>query len=212
MLNEFKQFIARGNVIDLAVGIIMGAAFTGIVNSLVKDIIMPPIGLLLGNADFSNLFIDLSGQRPVSLADAQLKGLPVVAYGLFINDVIAFLIIAFVIFWIVKAVNRRRETAAPTLKDCTYCLTPIPIAATRCAACCSEVIATVVGEAAVLASERLVCHAKIVDAAPQCPCLLNRFPVCLLIPLAVTWTSNFANAPPCEICYEDEVSSAPRTQ
>ena len=142
MLKEFREFIARGNVIDLAVAVIIGAAFGKLVTSLVEGIIMPPIGLLLGNADFSNLFIDLSGQRPVSLADAQLRGLPVVAYGLFINDVIAFLIIAFVIFFIVKAVNRRKETAAPTVKDCTYCLTPIPIAATRCAACCSEVIAT----------------------------------------------------------------------
>ena len=142
MLKEFREFIARGNVIDLAVAVIIGAAFGKLVTSLVEGIIMPPIGLLLGNADFSNLFIDLSGQRPVSLADAQLKGLPVVAYGLFINDVITFLIIAFVVFLIVKAVNRRRETKAPTVKDCTYCLTPIPIAATRCAACCSEVVAT----------------------------------------------------------------------
>lgn len=142
MLKEFREFIARGNVIDLAVAVIIGAAFGKLVTSLVEGIIMPPIGLLLGNADFSNLFIDLSGQQPVSLADAQLKGLPVVAYGLFINDVIAFLIIAFVVFLIVKAVNRRRKTAAPTVRDCTYCLTPIPVAATRCAACCSEVIAT----------------------------------------------------------------------
>lgn len=142
MLKEFREFIARGNVIDLAVAVIIGAAFGKLVTSLVDGIIMPPIGLLLGNADFSKLFIDLSDQRPVSLADAQLKGLPVVAYGLFINDVIAFLIIAFVVFLIVKAVNRRRETKAPTVKDCAYCLTPIPIAATRCAACCSEVIAT----------------------------------------------------------------------
>jgi large conductance mechanosensitive channel len=142
MLKEFREFIARGNVIDLAVAVIIGAAFGKLVTSLVEGIIMPPIGLLLGNVDFSNLFIDLSGQGPVSLADAQLKGLPVVAYGLFINDVIAFLIIAVVVFLIVKAVNRRRETAAATVKDCTYCLTPIPVAATRCAACCSEVITT----------------------------------------------------------------------
>ncbi len=142
MLKEFREFIARGNVIDLAVAVIIGAAFGKLVTSLVEGIIMPPIGLLLGNVDFSNLFIDLSGQGPVSLADAQLKGLPVVAYGLFINDVIAFLIIAVVVFLIVKAVNRRRETAAATVKDCTYCLTPIPVAATRCAACCSEVVAT----------------------------------------------------------------------
>ena len=96
MLKEFKEFIARGNVIDLAVAVVIGAAFGKIVTSLVEGVIMPPIGLLLGKADFSNLFIDLSGQNPVSLADAQLKGLPVIAYGRFINDIINFLIIALV--------------------------------------------------------------------------------------------------------------------
>ena len=141
MLKEFRDFVARGNVIDLAVAVIIGAAFGRLVTSLVEGIIMPPIGMLLGNADFSNLFIDLSGQRPVSLADAQLKGLPVIAYGMFINDVIAFLIIAFCVFLIVKAINRHNETGAPTMKECTYCLTSIPIAATRCAACCSELTA-----------------------------------------------------------------------
>ena len=140
MLKEFRDFIARGNVIDLAVAVIIGAAFGRLVTSLVEGIIMPPIGMLLGNVDFSNLFIDLSGQRPVSLADAQLKGFPVIAYGMFINDVIAFLIVAFCIFLIVKAINRRKETGAP-MKECTYCLTSIPIAATRCAACCSELTA-----------------------------------------------------------------------
>jgi large conductance mechanosensitive channel len=139
MLKEFRDFIARGNVIDLAVAVIIGAAFGKLVTSLVEGIIMPPIGMLLGNADFSNLFIDLSGQRPVSLADAQLKGLPVIAYGMFINDVIAFLIIAFVVFLIIKAINSRKQTAPATTKECAYCLTSIPLAATRCAACCSEI-------------------------------------------------------------------------
>ncbi len=141
MLKEFRDFIARGNVIDLAVAVIIGAAFGKIVTSLVEGIIMPPIGMLLGNVDFSNLFIDLSGELPVSLADAQLKGLPVIAYGVFINDLITFLIIAFVVFLIVKAVNKmkREEPAAPSTKECPYCLSTIPLAASRCSACCSEV-------------------------------------------------------------------------
>jgi large conductance mechanosensitive channel len=141
MLREFKEFIARGNVIDLAVAVVIGAAFGRIVTSLVEGIIMPPIGLLLGKADFSNLFIDLSGQRPVSLAEAQLKGLPVIAYGTFLNDVVSFLIITFVVFLIVKAVNRMRAAPPPppNTKDCPHCLTAIPLAARRCAACCAEV-------------------------------------------------------------------------
>jgi large conductance mechanosensitive channel len=140
MLREFKEFIARGNVIDLAVAVVIGAAFGRIVTSLVEGVIMPPIGLLLGNADFSNLFIDLSGRRPASLAEAQVQGLPVIAYGQFINDVISFLIIAFVIFLVVKAVNRLRAAPPPppTTKDCPYCLTAIPLGAKRCAACCAD--------------------------------------------------------------------------
>ncbi len=141
MLKEFKEFITRGNVLDLAVAIIIGAAFGRIISSLVEGIIMPPIGMLLGNVDFSSLFIDLSGQRPVSLADAQLRGLPVIAYGSFFNEVVTFLIIAFVIFLIIKAVNKvkREEPAAVITKDCPYCLSAIPTAATRCAACCTDV-------------------------------------------------------------------------
>jgi len=144
MLKEFKEFISRGNVIDLAVAVVIGAAFGKIISSLVEGVIMPPIGLLLGKADFSNLFIDLSGQHPVSLADAQLRGLPVIAYGQFLNDVVTFLIIALVIFLIVKSVNRLKAAPPPppNSKDCPYCLTAIPLAATRCAACCSEVVAT----------------------------------------------------------------------
>lgn len=139
MLKEFKEFITRGNVLDLAVAVIIGAAFGRIITALVEGIIMPPIGMLLGNVDFSNLFIDLSGARPVSLADAQLKGLPVIAYGSFLNEVVTFLIIAFVVFLIIKAVNKtKREEPAVTTKDCPHCLSAIPTAATRCAACCSD--------------------------------------------------------------------------
>ena len=139
MLKEFKEFITRGNVLDLAVAVIIGAAFGRIITALVEGIIMPPIGMLLGNVDFSNLFIDLSGQRPVSLADAQLKGLPVIAYGSFLNEVVTFVIIAFVVFLIIKSVNRmKREEPTVATKDCPHCFSAIPIAATRCAACCSD--------------------------------------------------------------------------
>lgn len=140
MWREFKEFIARGNVIDLAVAVIIGAAFGKIITSLVEGVIMPPIGLALGKADFSNLFIDLSGQHPVSLADAQLKGLPVIAYGVLINDIVNFLIIALVVFFVVKAVNRLRAAPPPppNTKDCPLCLTAIPLAAKRCSACCAD--------------------------------------------------------------------------
>ncbi|HEY6661031.1 MAG TPA: large conductance mechanosensitive channel protein MscL [Pyrinomonadaceae bacterium] len=140
MLKEFKEFIARGNVVDLAVAVVIGTAFGKIITSLVEGVIMPPIGLALGRVDFSNLFIDLSGQNPVSLADAQLRGLPVIAYGTFLNDVVTFLIIAFVVFLIIKAVNRLRAAPPPppNTKDCPRCLTAIPLAATRCAACCAD--------------------------------------------------------------------------
>lgn len=139
MLKEFKEFIARGNVIDLAVGVIIGAAFGKIVTSLVEGIIMPPIGLLLGGIDFANLFVVLDSSKgvPVSLADAKTKGIPVVAYGAFINDLVNFAIIAFVIFLLIKFVNRIRRKEAVT-KDCPECLTAIPLAAKRCAACGTE--------------------------------------------------------------------------
>ena len=144
MFKEFKEFIARGNVIDLAVAVIIGAAFGKIVTSLVEGVLMPPIGLALGKADFSNLFIDLSGQHPVSLADAQLKGLPVIAYGVLINDIVNFLIIALVVFLIVRAVNRLKAAPPPppNTKDCPRCLTAIPLAASRCSACCADLPAT----------------------------------------------------------------------
>lgn len=139
MLKEFREFIARGNVIDLAVAVIIGAAFGKIITSLVEGIIMPPIGLLLGGVDFANLFIDISGKHPTSLADAQVRGLPVIAYGVFLNDVIAFLIIAFVVFLIVKALNKRKQQDVIELtKECPYCVTAIPIEATRCSGCCSD--------------------------------------------------------------------------
>ena len=139
MLKEFRDFIARGNVIDLAVAVIIGAAFGRLVTSLVEGIIMPPIGMILGGVDFSSLFIDLSGQHPVSLADAQLKGLPVITYGAFINDIITFLIVAFVVFLIVKAINRNKKKEAVALKkNCPYCLSSIPIEATRCSGCTSK--------------------------------------------------------------------------
>jgi large conductance mechanosensitive channel len=138
MFKEFREFITKGNVLDLAVAVIIGAAFGKIITSLVDGVIMPPIGLLLGKVDFTSLFVDLSGAHPTSLADAKTKGLPVIAYGAFINDVISFLIIAFVVFLIIRQVNKRRAPAAVTTKDCPYCLSAIPVAATRCAGCCSE--------------------------------------------------------------------------
>ena len=140
MLKEFKEFIARGNVVDLAVAVVIGAAFGKIITSLVEGVIMPPIGLALGKVDFSNLFIDISGQRPLSLAEAKAKGLPVIAYGMLINDIITFLIIAFIVFLIVKAVNRLRAAPPPppNTRDCPRCLTAIPLAATRCSACCAD--------------------------------------------------------------------------
>ena len=140
MWREFKEFIARGNVIDLAVAVIIGAAFGRIVTSLVEGVIMPPIGLALGKVDFSSLFIDLSGQHPLSLADAKAKGFPVIAYGALINDLINFVIIAFVVFLVIKAVNRLRAAPPPppNTKDCPRCLTAIPLGATRCAACCTD--------------------------------------------------------------------------
>jgi large conductance mechanosensitive channel len=140
MIKEFRDFIARGNVIDLAVAVIIGAAFGKIVTSLVEGIIMPPIGLLLGGVDFANLFIDISGKHPASLADAQVRGLPVIAYGVFLNDVVSFLIVAFVVFLVVRAINRRKQTEVVELtKECPYCFSSIHIEATRCSACTSQV-------------------------------------------------------------------------
>src|SRR5260221_8091357 len=140
MLKEFKEFIARANIIDLAVAVIIGVAFGKIVTSFVDGIIMPPIGLLLGKVDFASLFyvLDKSKGMPVSLADAKAKAIPVIAYGAFINDIINFLIIALVIFLLVKAINSRKSKEEAKTKDCPYCLSAIPIPATRCSGCCAE--------------------------------------------------------------------------
>ncbi|MFO7675969.1 MAG: large-conductance mechanosensitive channel protein MscL [bacterium] len=148
MLKEFREFVMRGNVIDMAVGIVIGAAFGAIVRSLVSDIIMPPIGLLLGKVDFNNLFVVIKpgAETPApyaTLADAQAAGAVTLNWGLFVNSVISFLILAFVIFVIIKQVNRlKREkpapSAEPTEKDCPFCLTKIPVKARRCPNCTSQ--------------------------------------------------------------------------
>jgi large conductance mechanosensitive channel len=151
MLKEFREFALRGNVVDMAVGIITGAAFGTIVKSLVDDVIMPPIGLLLGGVDFANFFALLKAGSPpgpyASLADAQTAGAVTVNYGVFINSVISFLIVAFVMFLLIRAINqlqKEEETppTEPTTKECAYCLSTIPIKATRCPHCTSELPAS----------------------------------------------------------------------
>jgi large conductance mechanosensitive channel len=145
MFKEFKEFIMRGNVVDMAVGIIIGAAFGTIIKSLVDDVIMPPIGLLLGKVDFSNLFMviregKIAGAHD-TLAAAKAAGAVTVNYGLFINTIISFLIVAFAVFMIIRAVNKlKRETPSPeaATKECPYCLSVIPIKASRCAHCTAE--------------------------------------------------------------------------
>ncbi len=138
MLKDFKEFALKGNVLDMAVGVIIGAAFGKIVTSLVNDILMPPLGLLLGRLDFSNLFINLSGQDLPSLAAAKAAGAPTINYGLFLNTVIDFSIVAFSIFLIVKQVNRFSKKEDPTTKACPYCISKIPLQATRCACCTAD--------------------------------------------------------------------------
>jgi large conductance mechanosensitive channel len=142
MLREFRTFIMRGNVIDLAVGVVLGLAFGRIVASLVADIIMPPVGLLLGGVIFADLFINLSGTPYATLKDAQAAGAPTINYGLFLNVVIEFLVIAFVVFLIVRQVNRARQ-ASPSTRECPYCRSIIAIAATRCPQCTSQLTAAV---------------------------------------------------------------------
>jgi large conductance mechanosensitive channel len=140
MLKEFQAFAMRGNVVDLAVGIIIGAAFGKIVSSLVNDILMPPIGLVLGRVDFSNLFLNLSGQSYATLAQARAAGAPTINYGVFLNAVIDFVIVAFAIFLLVRAINRLHQAPAetPTTKSCPYCVSVIPLNASRCPQCTSE--------------------------------------------------------------------------
>ena len=145
LLNEFKKFAMRGNVLDMAVGVILGASFGKIVSSVVGDILMPPLGLLLGKVDFSKLYINLSGQSYATLAEAKAAGAPTLNYGMLVNSVIDFVIVAFVVFLLVRQFNRLMERtkkpeapAAPTARDCPYCLSSIPLQATRCAHCTSE--------------------------------------------------------------------------
>ncbi len=142
MLKEFKEFAMKGNVLDMAIGIIIGGAFGKIVSSVVSDILMPPIGLLLGKVDFSSLFINLSGTQQPSLPAAKAAGAPTINYGVFLQTVFDFIIIAFVIFLLVKQVNRFKKEpppGPPTTKDCPQCLSAIPIKAVKCAHCTSSV-------------------------------------------------------------------------
>lgn len=144
MFKEFKEFAMRGSVLDMAVGIIMGAAFGRIITSLVNDILMPPIGLLLGKVDFSGLFLNISGKSYDTLAVAKAAGAATVNYGMFLNTVIDFVIVAFAIFLLVRQINRWSKpapVAAPTTKECPYCVSAIPIKATRCPNCTSQVAA-----------------------------------------------------------------------
>ncbi len=142
MFKEFREFALKGNVIDLAVGIIIGAAFNKVVQSLVNDIIMPPVGLLIGKVDFSSLFINLSGKSFETLAEAKKAGAATITYGLFINNLVDFTIMAFVVFLMVKQINRLRREETPssaTTKDCPFCVSSIPLSATRCPHCTSVV-------------------------------------------------------------------------
>ena len=143
MLQEFKAFAMRGNVVDMAVGIVIGGAFGKIVSSFVSDVIMPPIGLLLGGVDFSSLFINLSSTAYETLEAAKEAGAATINYGVFINTVLDFVIVAFAIFMVIKQMNRLKAKeeappAAPTTKDCPFCLSSVPIKATRCGHCTSE--------------------------------------------------------------------------
>jgi large conductance mechanosensitive channel len=140
MYGEFKEFIMRGNVVDLAIGVVIGAAFGKIVTSFVEDILMPPIGLALGRVDFSNLFINLSGQDYPSVAAAKQAGAATLNYGIFFNNILNFLIIALAIFLLIKQINRLQRPAAatPTTKECPHCLLTVPLKATKCAHCTAE--------------------------------------------------------------------------
>jgi large conductance mechanosensitive channel len=141
MLRQFKEFIMRGNVAELAIGVVIGAAFSKIVSSFVGDLLMPPIGLLLGRADFSNLFINLSGQHYATVAAAKAAGAPTLNYGAFLQAIVDFVIVAFGVFLLIRQVNRLFPPVAPplTTRPCPLCLSNIPLRATRCAHCTSEV-------------------------------------------------------------------------
>jgi large conductance mechanosensitive channel len=141
MFSEFKTFAMRGNVLDLAVGVVIGASFGKVVTSLVEDVIMPPIGLLLGGVDFSNFFVDLSHHGYATLKDAAAAGAPTLRYGLFVNSIISFIVVAFAVFLLVKQVNRLLPPPAPPVatRPCPLCLSEIPLGAKRCAHCCAEV-------------------------------------------------------------------------
>ncbi len=145
MLKEFKAFAMRGNVLDLAVALVIGAAFGKIVTSFVADILMPPFGMLLGKADMSNLFIELSGTKHATIAEAKAAGVPTINYGLFLNSIVDFLIVAFAIFLIVRQVNRwqtpKTVVDAPKMRECPYCLSSIPAKASKCPHCTSMVAA-----------------------------------------------------------------------
>jgi len=141
MLKEFKEFAMKGNVMDMAVGVIIGAAFGKIITSLVNDIIMPPIGKLMGGMDFANLFVTLNGATYQTLAEAQKAGAPTLNYGVFINTVIDFIIVAFAIFMVVKQINRLKKApppADPTTKECPFCISQVPLKASKCPNCTSE--------------------------------------------------------------------------
>lgn len=140
MLKDFKEFVLRGNVMDLAVGVIIGAAFGKVVSSLVEDVIMPPIGRMLGHVDFSNLFINLGDKSVDTVAAAKAAGIPTINYGIFLNTVISFVIVAFVVFVLIQQINRFRrkpEVASPT-KDCPQCAMAIPLAAKKCGHCTTQ--------------------------------------------------------------------------
>lgn len=139
-IDEFKKFIMRGNVLDMAIGIIIGAAFNKIVSSFVSNILMPPLGLLVGKVDFSNLFINLSGEKIQTIAEAQAANVPVIAYGLFLNTIIDFLIVSFAIFIMIKQINRftAKKEALPEIRKCPYCFSEINDLATRCPHCTSK--------------------------------------------------------------------------
>jgi large conductance mechanosensitive channel len=138
MFKEFKEFAVRGNVLDLAVGVVIGAAFGKIVNSLVADLLMPPLGLIIGRVDFNELYVNLSGVTYQTLAEAKAAGAPTIRYGIFLNTMLEFIIIAFAIFLIVRTANRLRTQPTATTHNCRFCQMTIPIAASRCPHCTSE--------------------------------------------------------------------------